>query len=181
MSQQCCNAMLRWAKNRRCESSRVTSPLRRITFKPGKFANFKVLFSVVSTDFPSLVYIKSWKNRRGRVSSARDLWVQVPIPFFSEKRNFHAVRPHKKRNLTNLTNRALSWNGTVKWPKYISRVHVKVGAREIATVGEFVTRRRGARPFPLYVSPVFVHADSHVCLYISLALLSIDKVNADFS
>ena len=131
MSQQCCNAMLRWAKNRLCESSRVTSPLRRITFKPGKFANFKVLFSVVSTDFPSLVYIKSWKNRRGRVSSARDLWVQVPIPFFSEKRNFHAVRPHKKRNLTNLTNRALSWNGTVKWPKYISRVHVKVGAREI--------------------------------------------------
>ena len=43
--------------------------LRRTTSKPGKFTNFKVLFSVVSTDFLSRLE----KNPRGRVYSARDL------------------------------------------------------------------------------------------------------------
>ena len=38
--------------------------LRRVTFKFGNFTNFKALFQVVSTDFPSLVHVKSWKNRR---------------------------------------------------------------------------------------------------------------------
>ena len=33
--------------------------LRRVTFKFGNFTNFKALFQVVSTDFPSLVHVKS--------------------------------------------------------------------------------------------------------------------------
>ena len=37
--------------------------LQSITFKFGNFSNFKALFSMVSTDFPKLVHIKSWKNR----------------------------------------------------------------------------------------------------------------------
>ena len=35
---------------------------RQITFKLGDFINFKALFSVVSTDFPELVHVKSWKK-----------------------------------------------------------------------------------------------------------------------
>ena len=37
-----------------------------VTFKLGKFANVKVLFPVLSTDFPQLVVSKVEKNR-GRV------------------------------------------------------------------------------------------------------------------
>ena len=33
--------------------------LQSITFKFGNFSNFKALFSMVSTDFPKLVHIKS--------------------------------------------------------------------------------------------------------------------------
>ena len=41
-------ATLCCAKNRRCESFRVTSPLRRVTFKFGSVTNFKaLLFPVV--------------------------------------------------------------------------------------------------------------------------------------
>ena len=32
-------------------------------FKFGYFTNFKALFGVVSTDFPEVVHVKSWKNR----------------------------------------------------------------------------------------------------------------------
>ena len=33
-----------------------------VTFKLGKFANVKVLFPVLSTDFPQLVEKKPWKG-----------------------------------------------------------------------------------------------------------------------
>ena len=39
--------------------------LRRVTFKFGNFTNFKALFQVVSTDFPSLVHVKSCKTAEG--------------------------------------------------------------------------------------------------------------------
>ena len=38
--------------------------LRRVTFKFGNFTNFKALFQVMTTDFPELIHVKSWKNHR---------------------------------------------------------------------------------------------------------------------
>ena len=40
----------------------IFTSFQQITFKFGNFINFKALFSVVSTDFPELVHVKSWKN-----------------------------------------------------------------------------------------------------------------------
>ena len=37
----------------------IFTSFQQITFKFGNFINFKALFSVVSTDFPELVHVKS--------------------------------------------------------------------------------------------------------------------------
>lgn len=39
--------------------------LRSVTFKLGKFANFRALFPVVSRDFTLRMHDKSWKPRKG--------------------------------------------------------------------------------------------------------------------
>ena len=40
----------------------IFTSFQQITFKFGNFIHFRALFSVVSTDFPELVHVKSWKN-----------------------------------------------------------------------------------------------------------------------
>ena len=42
--------------------------LRRVTFKLGKFANFRALFTAVSMDFALLMINKSWKTKQGSIN-----------------------------------------------------------------------------------------------------------------
>ena len=69
----------------------IFTSFQQITFKFGNFINFKALFSVMSTDFPELVHVKSWKNRE-------KVYLFVFLYFFSYRfrvglGTFHEVWP----------------------------------------------------------------------------------------
>ena len=70
----------------------ICRSLKTYNFQTWQFYYFQgALFSRVNR-----FSVKTWKNPIGRVYSAGELWVQVPIPFFSKERNFRAVRRQKE-------------------------------------------------------------------------------------
>lgn len=131
----------------------ICRSLKTYNFQTWQFYNFKVLFSVVSTDFLSKLEKTQLEGFIRQVNfEYRCRYQGKKLPCSQET---------KRRNWTNLTNRALSWNGIVKWPKYISKVHVKIGAERYATAGEIchsVRETRDTRRILFYVKKIMTNS-----------------------
>ena len=110
----------------------------------------------MSTDFLSNLKKPTRKGLFGTwpLSSGADT-------FLFQGKKLPCSQEAKRRNLTDLANRALSWNGIMKWQKYISKVHVKIGTERYATAGEIchsVGEARDTRRTLFYVKKIMTNS-----------------------